>query len=687
MKWIALALTAGGMLCGTVGCRTTTAQKAATPQPHVAELPPVPDRLRAFYHETRAGKFEILADFEQPAQAEIFAVSGPGSANITVRHSRVTTGAGALEVQLAGGDSTLIVDGENARNWTLIRDWSKYQLFMASVYAPAPMAIGLQIRSGTDNPAWYASDIRPLEAGWNLVRIDLGEAARQINLTDIRQIRLTARAETWPATFYMDDLMLADNTATLFGDPKGEPGSLYVLKKGQRYHVGAAGRFELVFSRGTLSSWYNLATDPNRTIDLAGGGPLGPVLTALDQQDTPLGNIIGTESWMGLGSAVQTHLQVVETTPLAVTIKGTIRYAGPGAEPACQTPDTEPAPLTQPASQPASAPTTQDAQQELEALVSESVMPSRQEAHKAKAATEPATRPAPLYAAASQGSPVEQTYTYTIRQDGRIFVDIDATVASSQFRPAKIGLAAMNLSAVFHARQVDLLDAYVLASSAGNREPEVGSRAKKSRPDCRPAADDSAETPRRAPIPRAVLLAGVREDGPNMLLAPSNPAAYERVISARRQTGDLTAQVYVMNPPAGDHLHLAAMLAVWPADLKDLPTATAIARDYQQPARPVMEVGKLRTDSRGDLDGDGFAEATGRWVVEPDGQILRMRWPTGPLRFWPMVRVTGVAGKGCWPYLDGRIIKPVDRKADGSAEFVVPGILSREALLEVTVEK
>ena len=52
-----------------------------------------------------------------------------------------------------------------------------------------------------------------------------------------------------------------------------------------------------------------------------------------------------------------------------------------------------------------------------------------------------------------------------------------------------------------------------------------------------------------------------------------------------------------------------------------------------------------------------------------------------------MLEVTGIGGKACWPYLDGRIIKPVEKRSGGEALFVVPEILSRPALLEVTVEK
>ncbi len=314
------------------------------------------------------------------------------------------------------------------------------------------------------------------------------------------------------------------------------------------------------------------------------------------------------------------------------------------------------------------------------------------------AAVWPAEGTAAVWPAADGAAPIEQTYQYTIRQDGRVFVDIDAAVASKTFRPARIGLAVTGLAGVFTAKEVDPLDAEFLRTwSEKRRSADAASKdmAASSQPEARGAATtepamESGSKPgvvARGPIPRAILLAGRRENGPNLLLAPANVAAFEGVEVATRRTGDLAARMYVMGQPAGNRVHLAAMLAVWPTDLKDVATAAAIARDYQQPVPPVMEVGRLRRNVAGDLDGDGFAEATGQWNVEPDGQILRMRWPAGQLRFWPMLQVKGLGGKACWAYLDGRIINPVEYKSNGDAEFVVPGILSRAALLEVTVAK
>ncbi len=279
---------------------------------------------------------------------------------------------------------------------------------------------------------------------------------------------------------------------------------------------------------------------------------------------------------------------------------------------------------------------------------------------------------------------IEQTYVYTIRRDGRVFVDIQAQVASPWYAPDSIGLGVTCLHTIVEPRQIDPLDRGLLAGRSARQGAATG-----------PAPATAVAEPAQAmasargslPIPRAILLSRLRGKGASLLLVPSDVAPYDRAISVIRQTGDLEAHMYVMPAPKSDKIHLAAMLAIWPPDLRDMQTAAAVARDYQQPTPPIMEVGRLRKDTDGDLDGDGFAEARGCWAIQPDGQVVRLRWPAGQLRFWPMLEVTGIQGKSCWPYLDGRIIKPVEKRPDGSVLFVVPEILSRAALLEVTVEK
>lgn len=636
------ALLAMVLLLVGSGCQMTPTHQAPASQPRYSELPPVPDRLRAFYQELQTNRFEVLADLEQAPQAQLFHMHGPGTAALTVRKSRLATGAGALEARFDSPASVLLIDEDFAKDWALPRMWQPYQIFIASVYSPVPAAASLQIRSGREQPAAWDSPLLPLRPGWNLLRIDLADVARQADLTDIRQIRMNVQARAWPYTCYLDDLLLADNSTIAYGDPAGPEGSLYVLRKGRRIHVGAVKQFELVFRRGVLGSWYDLSADPDKVIDLAGGGPAGPVLTALDETGTPAGGP-GTDSWRRLGRSVQTQQQIVEMNPLAVTIRGTIRFDADAAD---------------------------DVESETSSAGDASPL-----------STQAATQP--------DDSPIEHTYLYTIRRDGRIFLDIQARIATESFTPAGIGLTVSTLHSVLQPRQIDPLD----RSMIGDSQTEAGpTSATATAPATAPAIEPE---PARAmvgaqgsmPIPRALLLARSRTAGTSLLLAPSTVAPYERVLSAIRQTGDVAAHMYVMPTPPSDNIHLAAMLAVWPPDLKDIPTAAAVARDYQEPTAPHVIVGKLHRGTDGDLDGDGFAEARGRWVLEPDGQVLRLRWPAGQLRFWPMLEVAGIDGKACWPYLDGRIIKPVEKAPSGSALFVVPEILSRAALLEVTVER
>lgn len=684
MRRTAGALAAMMLMLAALGCQKPN--KGPT-QPRIAELPPVPDRLRAFYQELRNGKFEILADFEAAGQAQVFRVEGHGQSQLTVQRSRLATGAGALEVRFDDAGATLLADNEKARDWALPRNWSHHELFMVSIYAPTPVVAMLQIRSGTQQVSAWDSAPLPLTQGWNLVRIDLADIARQVNLEDVRQVRLQVQADAWPFTCYLDDLMLADNTVTAFGNPNGEEGTLYVLKKGRRFHVGVAKRFELVFSRGMLTSWYDLSSDPDKRIDLAGTGPAGPALTALDQTGAPE-KAVGIDSWSRLGKSVQTQLQIVEANPLAVTVRGTIHFSAEGAD-----------------------------------AVENQTAP----AGKQGAASPSTSQPAPGTA--------RQTYVYTIRRDGRIFVDIQAQIASDSFRPAGVGLAVTCLHTVLQPKQVDpldrgLLDAHAarsapaaaqntsvaplvaesaapqsagVSNAATTRDAAEGGPASPADRQVAPlvahpsAPNSTAGTGDRAAamtsvevtplIPRALLLARPQANGTSLLLVPSNVTLYRRVTSAVSHMGDIAAHMYVLNPPSSDKIHLAVMLAVWPPDLRDLPTATAVARDYQQPKPPVVEVGKLRSDNDFDLDGDGFAEGLGRWILEPDGQVLRLRWPAGQLRFWPMLEIAGLKGKACWPYLDGRIIKPVEKRTSGESLFVVPEILSHAALLEVTVEK
>jgi len=610
-----IGLAAAMWLC-LAGCQMGGGR--AAPAPSRFDLPPVPDRLRAYYKELQAGRFEILADFEQPEQVQIFRVDGPGRVGLTVRKSRLATGAGALEVRLDDAEAALVVDDRSATEWALPRDWRRFELLMASIFAVEPAVASVQIVSGFEQQVSWTSRPLPLRKGWNLLRVDLADVGRRTDLSDVRQIRLAVKAAGGPARFYLDDLLVADNTTTIFGNPAGDEPALYVIKKGRRLHVGAVGRFELVFSHGLLAGWYDLKADPKKRADLAGMGPLGPALVALDETGRPVGPA-GIECWQPLAQAVQTEQRLIGANRLAVTIEGRIQFHA--------TPSDNSSTTGQPGT-------------------------------------------------AGDQTVAEHHYTYTVRADGRIFVGVRCVTHSERFRPRRVGLAVTALAGLFETSKVDMLDRQFGSSHSG----VLPAAATQTRPVS--AASGPAER-----IPRALLLRRTAAARSALMLAPHKPTDYEQLITAESRARETAAHIFVLAEGLPTETRLAAMLAVWPPDLGDPATAAAMARDYQEPSAPLVEVGRLRTDSPGDLDGDGFDESEGTWMLEPDGPVLRLRWPAGRLRFWPMFRLGGTAGKACWAYLDGRIVRPIERDRHGQAVFVLPEILSRSTLLEVTIER
>src|SRR5690606_28939795 len=135
----------------------------------------------------------------------------------------------------------------------------------------------------------------------------------------------------------------------------------------------------------------------------------------------------------------------------------------------------------------------------------------------------------------------------------------------------------------------------------------------------------------------------------------------------------------------GDAFTFASLVRVWPADLDGEAQAAPMAHDYQQPLPIAIDAGQLVRTDPGDFDHDGFSEGRGYCVIQLDGSIARIRIDgRRHLRFSPVFKLVDVATRDVWVYLDGRELKALERDADGNVLFEVPGIISREALLEVT---
>ena len=138
-------------------------------------------------------------------------------------------------------------------------------------------------------------------------------------------------------------------------------------------------------------------------------------------------------------------------------------------------------------------------------------------------------------------------------------------------------------------------------------------------------------------------------------------------------------------PDQGDRFLFAAMIRVWPPDVDSVEQASPLATDYCHPLAIAIDAGQLVRTDPGDLDNDGFSEGAGYYALQLDEQIAKVRIDgRRHLRFSPVFRLVDVANRDVWAYLDGRLVRDACRTDVGDMLIEVPGVISREALLEVT---
>lgn len=294
------------------------------------------DRLRSSYPDLSSGRFAVIADFERENHAELFRLATPsrqGSLRADPDRGWEPTGRSGLIVSLGGPKDVLVASNANVTHWYLKRDWREYDLLIMQIQAPSG---GLDVEVGivaeSDGRQGVVQALLPLRAGWNLVRLDLGEVAEHLPLDDITEIRWSAPSATGPAEWVLDDVILANNTADLFGRSDGPDGEMFVRRRGRRWSVGAAGRFELGFGGGQIVQWYDLAADPNRLNNLVANTILGPspVVMPADEFSESHG---GTSDFVELGETVVARQQVSEVSPVRVVVETEWRFARRGASP------------------------------------------------------------------------------------------------------------------------------------------------------------------------------------------------------------------------------------------------------------------------------------------------------------------------------------------------------------------
>lgn len=236
------------------------------------------DRLVKNYPELQAGRFRVIADFEDPRHLSLFRLGAglPGSGvEVDPRGGRRETGRSALAFTSAGGDEALVVSNDAAQDWFLPRDWRPFDLLLIGLRSDDAGARAVLTVVGGAERRRISTQV-PLNAGWNLLRFDVGELAEQASLDDVREVRVAVASARTPCRVWVDDIILTEARQDVFGDSSNTAGDLYVRRVGRRWLAGAGGRFELVFSNGQITGWYDLSQDPNRLQNLVAGGSLAP---------------------------------------------------------------------------------------------------------------------------------------------------------------------------------------------------------------------------------------------------------------------------------------------------------------------------------------------------------------------------------------------------------------------------
>jgi hypothetical protein len=282
------------------------------------------------YPDLASGQFLIVANFEEREQGALFRLAPPtalGTIGITHERSREETGRSSLKVAFSRSDQELVIEDVGRGTWSLPRDWSRFHIFLMSVYVPRPVTgAAFTVASGPEKLIKYRRAGLLLSEGWNLLRFDVGDMAERIDVADVREIRFGFPGEEGPLEFFVDDLILAQNARDLVGSPTDGAGRFFVRTEGRRVRTGVTGQFELAFSNGRIVQWFDLARDPNRIRNLAGSGPIGPVPVGLTIVPGAIPRIAAEDPWSETGPAVESFQKIVEASAVRAVIWGEWRF-------------------------------------------------------------------------------------------------------------------------------------------------------------------------------------------------------------------------------------------------------------------------------------------------------------------------------------------------------------------------
>lgn len=316
-------------LAPVLGCEAL--QPATPAEDGQVKLSPVLRRMQKAYPDLAAGRFVSVADLESPAQVGLFRTVGADGSEgdchqptLSILRSRNETGAGSLKAALASPDERLLLDGQRSRNLAVVRDWRPYGLFLMSIFGPPGGAvIEFTVHSGEEAPLQWTRTFH-VKPDWNLYRVDVATVGDAVDLADVRALAWRVPAASAPVEFYLDDLILADNTQAVV--PRTEnPEHLWVQTRGQRICVGAPGRFELAFADGQIVFWRDVGTE-----NLADIGGLGPWPIPLSDDwatraEAPIA-YDDPQHFAAWGDQVAAGQGLIEATPFRVVIEGGWRF-------------------------------------------------------------------------------------------------------------------------------------------------------------------------------------------------------------------------------------------------------------------------------------------------------------------------------------------------------------------------
>ena len=293
------------------------------------------DRLMAAYPDLASGRFWVIADFEQFKHAELFHVvshSGRGACLPSFSAGVPETGKCCLRVTLADPLDAVVINNEHAREWSLKRDWRQFWLLVGAVHCPVDsIPLELTIVAGPPGDGGRVHSRIVLTRGWNVLRLDLAEAAEHIPIDDVRELRLSLPEADGPVELLLDDFVLADNRQDVFGASDDLAEGLYVQSQGRRWNIGAAGRFELGFANGQIVHWYDLGSDPHRVRNLVAGSVLGPSPTVMPGYDDEV-TAQADSGFLALGETVVARQQLIEAGPVRIIVRCRWQFTSPGQE-------------------------------------------------------------------------------------------------------------------------------------------------------------------------------------------------------------------------------------------------------------------------------------------------------------------------------------------------------------------